>query len=321
MVVTDFSLLSQYSAKKSEDAFSALVKRYLDLVYSAALRQVGSRPIAEEIAQSVFVDLARNASQLKPETVLAAWLYQVTRRTCVDMIRRESRRQVRERSAMELSEVNEDSSQWKQIEPLLDEAMQELEDKDRCVILLRFFENKSLREIGETFGISEDGAQKRVSRAVERLREYFSRQGVVASAAAIGVALSANAVHSAPAGLTTAISSSVMISGSSTAATVAATKALTMTTIQKVLVTAAITAAVGTSFYETRAFPGWKRNWARCRNKRLRSTRKSSLCTASGMPPRTDWRPFRPIRSGGAAMPWRYSGCAGKWDGSRERRK
>jgi RNA polymerase sigma factor (sigma-70 family) len=252
MAVNDYSLLRQYAAQKSEDAFSALVERYLDLVYSAALRQGGSRPIAEEIAQSVFLDLARNASQLKPETVLAAWLYQVTRRTCVDMIRRESRRLARERSAMELNDMNQDSSWWKQIKPLLDEAMEGLEDRDRCAILLRFFENKSLREIGETFGISEDGAQKRVSRAVEKLREYFSKQGVGASAGAIAVALSANAVHSAPAGLMMAISAGAMISGSTTAATVAVTKVLTMTTIQKILLTALITAAVGTGIYGTR---------------------------------------------------------------------
>ncbi|HEV8542507.1 MAG TPA: sigma-70 family RNA polymerase sigma factor [Verrucomicrobiae bacterium] len=254
MAVNDFSLLRQYAVQGSEDAFSALVERHLDLVYSTALRQVRSQAAAEEIAQSVFADLARNASKLKPDTVLAAWLYQVTRRTSIDMIRRESRRQIRERTALELSEMNQDASPWKQIEPLLDDAMEELEDKDRSAIILRFFENKSLREVGEIFGTSEDAAQKRVNRAIEKLREHFSQRGATASAAAIAAALSAHAVHSAPIGLMTAISTGAVVSGAPAATAAAATKVLTMTTIQKVLVTVAITAAVGTGIYGTRRF-------------------------------------------------------------------
>src|SRR5205085_2624864 len=99
-------LLEQYK-EGSEEAFAALVHRYLDLVYSAALRQVRSPQFAEEVAQSVFTDLSMNARRLKPDTVLSAWLYQVTRRTAVDVVRRESRRQAREQLAVQLSDMNE----------------------------------------------------------------------------------------------------------------------------------------------------------------------------------------------------------------------
>ena len=100
----------------------------MDLVYSAALRQTRSPQLAEEVSQSVFTDLAQNASKLKPDTILTAWLYQVTRRTSIDVIRRESRRQFRERVALEMTDMNSTSSEWTQIEPLLDEAMEVLDE-------------------------------------------------------------------------------------------------------------------------------------------------------------------------------------------------
>src|SRR5215471_13515852 len=114
MTTDDLKLLREYAEKGSEQAFAELVHRHLDLVYSAALRQVHSPQLAEEVAQSVFTDLSRNAARLKPDTVLTAWLYQVARRTAVDVVRRESRRQWREQLAMELTDMNAQPSIWKE---------------------------------------------------------------------------------------------------------------------------------------------------------------------------------------------------------------
>src|ERR1043166_3413020 len=105
-MMNDLELLHRYARQKSEEAFAALVNRHLNLVHSAALRQVRSPQLAEEISQSVFTDLARAADKLKPDTILTAWLYEVTRRTSVDVIRRESRRQARERIAFEMTDMN-----------------------------------------------------------------------------------------------------------------------------------------------------------------------------------------------------------------------
>src|SRR3989441_11206371 len=137
MALNDQQLLEQYAREGSEEAFAGLVDRHLDLVYSAALRQARSPQLAEEVAQSVFTDLSRNAHNLKPDTILTAWLYQVTRRTAIDVVRRESRRQFRERIALEMTDMNSNSPEWRQVEPLLDEAMEALEDTDRAAILLR----------------------------------------------------------------------------------------------------------------------------------------------------------------------------------------
>ncbi len=258
MAMNDQQLLEQYTREGSEEAFAALVHRHLDLVYSAALRQVRSQELAEEVAQSVFTDLSRNAGRLKSETVLTAWLYQVARRTAVDVVRRETRRQQREQIAVELTDMDTEPSIWDQIEPLLEEAMESLEATERSAILLRFFENRSLREVGETLGTSEDAAQKRVSRAVERLREFFTKRGVTAGTGSVAAALSANAVQSAPLGLGTAISTAA-VSGAAlhSATTIAATKTIAMTTIQKVLITVTLTAAVGAGLYEGRRAAQW----------------------------------------------------------------
>jgi RNA polymerase sigma factor (sigma-70 family) len=250
----DLELLQEFAREGSQDAFAELVRRHLDLVYSAALRQVRSPELAQEITQSVFTDLARNASNLKPDTILTAWLYQVARRTAVDIIRRESRRQARERLAVEIAAMNA-SADWTQMESLLEEAMDSLEERDRAAILLRYFENRSLREVGQALGISDDAAQKRVSRAVERMRESFSSKGITVAATGIVVAISANAVHAAPVGLASTVATAaaaVVISASHTPVALLATKTIAMTTVQKITAAAALAAVVGTGLYQAR---------------------------------------------------------------------
>ena len=206
MTTSDLDLLKEYAGRNSEEAFATLVKRHLNLVYSAALRQVRSPQLAEEVSQSVFSDLAQNAHKLRPGTILTAWLYQVTRRTAIDVVRREARRQLREQIATEMNAMNATAADWTHIEPLLDEAMHALDEADRSAVLLRYFENKSLREVGRTFGTSEDAAQKRVSRAVERMREFFAKRGVSVGASGLAGVISANAVQAAPTGLAVTIS-------------------------------------------------------------------------------------------------------------------
>jgi RNA polymerase sigma factor (sigma-70 family) len=251
-MMSDLELLDQYARENRQDAFATLLDRHLKLVYSAALRQVRSPELAEEVAQSVFADLARNAGKLERGTVLTAWLYQVTRRTAIDVVRRESRRQRREQIATDLTQMNSNSSEWTAIEPLLDEAMEALELPDRTAILLRYFEGKSLREVGLTLGTSEDAAQKRVSRALDQLREFFSRHGRAVGVAGLTALIASNAVQSAPAGLKTAILASAALCGAGApiAGTIAISKTLAMTTLQKAFIGAALATAVGTGLYE-----------------------------------------------------------------------
>jgi RNA polymerase sigma factor (sigma-70 family) len=251
MSPSDTDLIRQYAQQGSQAAFSALVNRHLNLVYSAARRQVRSPQLAEEVAQSVFCDLARNAGSFKPGTTLTGWLYLVTRRTAIDTIRKESRRQSREQAAGTISAMNAKPDDWLRVEPLLDEAMETLHEDDRSVLLLRFFEDKSLREVGETLGTSENAAQKRVSRALDQLRAAFLRRGIALTAAGLATDLSAHAISIAPAALGAAISSSAAVTVTTLGHVAAATtRTIAMTTTQKVLIASVVAAAVVAVVYQ-----------------------------------------------------------------------
>lgn len=251
--MADNDLLGQFTREQSQDAFTELVNRHLNLVYTAAFRQVRSSQLAEEVSQTVFLGLAREAAKLRRDTLLTAWLYTVTHRTSVDVVRREARRQAREQIAIQLSDMNAPDAPWAQIEPMLDEAMNSLEDTDRAAILLRYFENKSLREVGQALGTSEDAAQKRVTRAVERLRDFFTHHRVTVGTAGLIAMVSANAIQAAPVGLGAAISATASLASTAiTTSTVATlTQTIAMTTLQKAAITAVVAVAIGTGIYQT----------------------------------------------------------------------
>ena len=215
----DIALLREFAATESESAFAALVEQHVNLVYSTALRSVGGAHAAQEITQAVFIILARKAKSLGAKTVLAGWLHQTTRLTAANFLRGEIRRQQREQEAYMQSTLNEpDANVWPQIAPLLDDALDKLGERDRNAIVLRFFENKNLREVGAALGASEDAAKMRVNRALEKLRKMFAKRGMTLTAAAIAGAVSANSVHAAPAGLAKIISTVAVAKGAAASA-------------------------------------------------------------------------------------------------------
>ena len=196
-------LLRDYCRSGSEEAFAAVVQKHVNLVYSVALRHVGVAAQAEEITQAVFVILARKAAALRSGTILEAWLYETTRLTSLSFRRSERRRQLREQEAYMLSTLQEPGPEvfWNQLAPLLDEELSRLGKQDRDALILRFFKDKSIREVAVALKVTEAAAQRRVLRAVEKLRGLFARRGVIISAAALMGAISAKSVQAAPAAL------------------------------------------------------------------------------------------------------------------------
>jgi RNA polymerase sigma factor (sigma-70 family) len=255
---SDAQLLREYAEHGAEPAFTEIVTRHANLVYSAALRQVDSPDIAAEVAQSVFVALARGAgslsSRLAEDASLAGWLCRSARNISLNHRRDEFRRHTRERQAMEeLHTIPETAPDWERLRAVLDEAMSELSEPDYDALVMRFFNNQDLQSVGRALGVTDDTAQKRVSRALDKLREHLSRRGISTTAAALSVVLSVNAVQAAPAGLLAAISA-VAVAGTavSTSTVIATAKTIAMTTLQKALITAVFTAAVGAGIYQSR---------------------------------------------------------------------
>lgn len=228
----DFELLQAYASDRREDAFSTLTGRYLNLVYSAAARQTGNAQSAEDVTQAVFLTLARKAGALSRDTVLSGWLLRTTRFAAANARRLEQRRQHYEQQAMQSYVCpSEGEATWQRIAPQLDEALDRLAEKDRDAIALRFLEHKSLKEVAEKLGVSEDGAQKRVTRAIEKLRAFFMRQGKGVSAVALTGVLAANAVQAAPARLTAAIVAAVAGKGVATGSIVATLAGATLSAL------------------------------------------------------------------------------------------
>jgi RNA polymerase sigma factor (sigma-70 family) len=203
----DMDLVREYATRNSEPAFETLVRRHVSLVYSVALRQAGNPAQAEEITQAVFLILARKAARLRPDTILAGWLHETARFASASFLRGESRRRRREQEAYMQSKLQESSADpaWEQLAPLLDEAIGQLGRADRNAVVLRFFQNKSAREIATALNVHESAAQKRLNRAVEKLRTHFLKRGVTVSADALTGALSVNSVHGAPAHLAASV--------------------------------------------------------------------------------------------------------------------
>ena len=236
----DNSLLREFTANRSESAFAALVRQHVNLVFAAAFRQVRDRSLAEEITQNVFVALAQKADSLEGHATIAGWLYKATLLECRGVVRAELRRQRREQIAVALGTITPDTdSVWTPLVPLLDEALLQLSEKERLTVILRFLEEKPLREVGQTLGTSEAAAGKRVARALEHLTEFFRRRGFAVPAVTVGAPLFAAATQAAPAGLAASVSHVALAATSGVAGGAASTLSQFLHTMAQVKLTTA----------------------------------------------------------------------------------
>jgi RNA polymerase sigma factor (sigma-70 family) len=246
-MTTERTLLADYAVNGSEKAFREVVTRYIDLVYSTAVRLVcGDTHLAEDVVQMVFADLARLARTLSPDVTLGGWLHRRTCHVALSLMRSQRRRQNRERQAAEMNAQQDPvESSFAEVAPTLDEAIDQLGAEDREAITLRFFERRDFRAVGEALGSTEDAAQKRVTRALEKLRGVLVRRGVAVSVAGLAVTLGAHAVTAAPAGLAASITTATLAGAKAgSSLTVTLVKLMAMSKL-KVAVGAAVAAAIG----------------------------------------------------------------------------
>lgn len=244
-VSPDRELVTAYATRDSETAFRALVTRHVNLVYATALRQVGDPGLAEEITQNAFIALARKAPRLAGIETLAGWLHRTTILEAKARIRAELRRGRREEIAAEATALQrEGTSPLDALVPLLDEGLLNLRDSDRLALVLRFLEERSLRDVGAALGVDEDAARKRVSRALDRLAEFFRRRGFAVPAGAGCGALLADAANAAPAALAgSAANAGLAAGGAATGFNLALFKLMTLTKTQTAVLCAFVAAA------------------------------------------------------------------------------
>jgi RNA polymerase sigma factor (sigma-70 family) len=245
-------LLVEFVERGSEEAFRQLVARYVDLVYSTALRLVGGdNHCAEDVAQTVFLHLSRQAPGLPADTMLGGWLHRDTCYVARNVLRSERRRRAREQE-FALMESTPDHSQatLAGVAPFLDEAIDTLTQEDRADILLRFYERLDFHRLGAVLGSSEDAARMRVSRALDKLQLALTKRGVALSTAALAGGLTTEAVTAAPAGLAAAI-------GATTLATSAAVGGAVATTIKLIAMTKTQAAVLAALVLGAAAVPMW----------------------------------------------------------------
>jgi RNA polymerase sigma factor (sigma-70 family) len=227
----DASLLQEYIAKGSEDAFREVVARYVDLVFAAALPRVGGAfDLAEDVAQRVFIDLARKASVLSTRSELSGWLYTATRFIAADLVRSERRRKHRELAAADMNEMldqNSEFERWDRLRPLLFESIDALKPVDRDAVVMRFFSRRPFSEIGKHLNLSDDAAQKRVDRALEALRSKLAKSGITSTTAAVALALG-DQVQAVPAGVVGQIAVHALAHLSAASTTVSLTSNITL---------------------------------------------------------------------------------------------
>ncbi len=253
--MNDAELLREFVQHHSDAAFAGLVKNHVNLVYSTALRMVRDAALAEDVTQSVFIQLARKAPTLREGNALPGWLYRVTHCQAANTVRSEQTRRRLETEAT-MQTQPEDNASWKHIESDLDEAMTALNAEEQNLVVLRFFQNQNWRDISAAVALSEDTVQRRVDRAVEKLRSFFAQRGVTVSCAVIGLALSANAVQAAPAGLVSGLTAASLAkaAGANSSGLLAGFKAL-LANKAAILLTASAVVGVSVAVVTTSSKP------------------------------------------------------------------
>jgi RNA polymerase sigma factor (sigma-70 family) len=249
VTIEDAELLRRYTADHSEAAFAELVRRHVNLVYSAAVRLLnGDTHRAQDVTQQVFAEVARQAKRLSRHPALAGWLYTTTRLMALHSMRSEQRRRAREQEANGMNEILQgpvSGPDWERLGPVLDEAMHELAERDRLGVLLRYFQNRSLKDVGTALGLNENAARMRVERALEKLRVLFARKGVMSTTSALALTLAGHAVTAAPpAFVATLTSASLATAAAGTGTTLTLLKVMALTKTQFGIGALIITGAV-----------------------------------------------------------------------------
>ena len=282
----DFTLLQHYANEGDEAAFAELVRRHVNLVWGAAHRITQDADLAKDIAQTVFADLARKAGRLPTSTIVAGWLYRSSTHAAHTAVRNNTRRQRRETLAMtdQTSTQEPESAAATALQPIVDEAIESLPEADRNAVLLRYFSGKNFAQIGALTGVSDDAAQKRVSRALDKLRAYFLQRGVDVTQGAVAAGLGIAAAHAAPPGAASLFSSAAITAATSASHSFIATLISMKTCLVIAIATAAVVLSTSMAVVQTRHVTALRQQNAALRAESDALNHRLADVAAGGMP-------------------------------------
>jgi RNA polymerase sigma factor (sigma-70 family) len=242
-------LLQLYATTRCAHSFREIVEGHAGLVYSTALRITSDEGLAEDVMQTVFAALAAKPAAVRDGRALAAWLHRVASGRALGVVRTESRRRLREQHAtdMKAMDASESDDLWNEAAPVIDSALSSLSETDRQLLLLRFWQRQDMRCIGQAFGLSDDAAQKRIGRALEKLRAFLLQRGITGTASTLSVALLASASVAAPAAVVARVSAATLaVIQAAPPAAALLSSTLVMTAKTKITITAAACVLIGT---------------------------------------------------------------------------
>ena len=247
MAPPDDELFRIFLTKGEESPFAELVRRHLGLVHSAAMRITCQPALAEDVSQLVFIKLAQVRSPLATGLSIVTWLHRTTRSTAIDLVRAESRRRKREKTAASLA-MDQTLIPWDEISPILDDVINKLAEDERHAVLCRFFEGQSHADIARTLGVSQDAARMRVNRALEKVRTMLEKKGITTTASALAVALPSQVFATLPTGLALTVANTALASLTHSLPIITI-GIVTMTKKTAITITALLIASAGTATY------------------------------------------------------------------------
>ncbi len=294
----DRELLQEYVERQAEPAFAELVARHLPIVLGTAQRLVREPQAAEDVAQTVFIQLARKAWTIRQGQSLSGWLYRATQHAALDALRKEHRRQQRETSAMKFAETqNAPDPAWEEFAPLVDEAMRQLKRGEQDALLLRFFEDKTYGEVGRILGLDERTACQRVNRALEKMRGHLARRGVTTTATLLASAITAHAAVPLSTGMAAQVAGTSLAGAGTGAFSASVVKTFFyMTTKTKIALAAAvfIAAATVSTLTQQREISRLRTELA-AKSARPAAPPRTGQIKANGLPHNLPWDPHGPL--------------------------
>jgi len=243
MAPPDSQLLDDFVHRKSDEAFREIVRRYVDLVHAAAMRQVRDPHVADDVTQATFIVLARRAAAV-PAGHLAGWLLKTARFCAKDALKKQTRRSHYEHEAaiMKSTVSQAPDASEAEIAASLDDAMARLRSKESTAVAMHYLQNRPLADVAAALGVSAEAARKIVSRSLVKLRGILQRRGVVVSSTAVlSAALLHQSAQTAPAAL------AISAAGASVQSLSIAKGAIHMLLWTKIKAAAVVTAAVALS--------------------------------------------------------------------------